>query len=69
MARSLPPIVWDILQALLDQAEQPGRSRVTRVRLNEQRYPAYYAEHNAAPRRETNAALQELASQEMVRLG
>lgn len=69
MARSLPPIVWDILQALLDQAEQPGRSPVARVRLNEQRYPAYYAEHNAAPRRETNAALQELASQEVVRLG
>jgi hypothetical protein len=37
--------------------------------VGERRYPTYYAEHSAAPRRETNAALQELASREVVRLG
>lgn len=38
----LLPEVKNILETLLAQAEQPGRKRVTRVRLNAQAYEWYY---------------------------
>ncbi len=57
----IPPPAQHILHALLDRFEQPGRQQVARVRLNERDHPAYYLADDAAPRRDTNAALEHLA--------
>jgi len=61
-------LVHTILNALLDQAEQPARERVVRVRLNPKQHTAYFSEHDVSPRRETNQTLKELAAQGIVRL-
>lgn len=68
MQTTLPPIARDILHALLDQHEQPQRQQVRRIRLTRQHYPAYFTDTNATPRQHTNAALQQLADEGVLRL-
>src|SRR5262245_32589205 len=57
-----------ILNALLDQYEQPGRRQVVRVRLNEDRHHDYFHAQDFAVRREANEALQRLADRGCLRL-
>ncbi len=64
----LPELARTILHTLLDRYEQPQRQTVVRVRLTAKTHPAYFAPDNAAPRSETNAALQQLAAQGIVQL-
>lgn len=64
----LPAVAGAILQTLLDRLEQPGRQRVVRVRLTENQHADYFSDRTVAPRHETNAALQELAGQGVLRL-
>lgn len=64
----LPPLAHSLLHTLLNQAEQPGRQHVIRVRLSETRHPAYFSQEDATPRRVTNAALAQLAAAGLVRL-
>lgn len=61
-------VVHTILNALLDQAEQPDRERVVRVRLNAKHHAAYFSEREVAPRRETNQTLQKLAAAGFIQL-
>ncbi|MBO0857145.1 MAG: DUF2399 domain-containing protein [Chloracidobacterium sp.] len=57
-----------ILNALLDQYEQPGRRQVVRVRLNADRHHDYFHAQDFAVRREANEALQRLADRGCLRL-
>jgi hypothetical protein len=68
MSERLPDLAYAILHTLLDRAEQPERQTVVRVRLSEQTHAAYFSPTNAAPRQATNAALQQLAAQGVLRL-
>ena len=63
---SHPDIARSLLHALLDRFEQPNRQQVARVRLSEREYPAYYSHEDAAPRHDTNAALERLAHEGVV---
>ncbi len=63
-----PSLVQQILNSLLDRFEQPGRQRVIRVRLNARDHAAYFSATTGTPRLETNAALQELARQNLLQL-
>jgi hypothetical protein len=64
----LPDTVISILHALLDQAEQPQRRNVARVRLEEKQYPDYWDRTNFQPRDEINRTLQILSKQGLVHL-
>lgn len=64
----LTPLTRNLLYTLLDRAEQPGRAQVVRVRLSVAQHPAYFSQEDATPRRETNAALTQLAVAGIVRL-
>ncbi|MBA3470928.1 MAG: DUF2399 domain-containing protein [Herpetosiphonaceae bacterium] len=66
---TLSELVQTILHTLLDQAEQPERERVVRVRLNSRQHPAYFSERDVGPRRDANQQLQQLAAQGLIRLG
>jgi hypothetical protein len=68
MSDHLPDLARAILHTLLDRAEQPERQTVVRVRLSEQTHTAYFSPTDAAPRQATNAALQQLAHQGVLRL-
>jgi hypothetical protein len=68
MSERLPDLARALLHTLLDRAEQPERQTVVRVRLSEQTHAAYYSPTDAAPRQATNAALQQLAAQGVLRL-
>lgn len=68
MSNHIPDPARLILHTLLDRHEQPERQTVVRVRLNEQAHPAYFLPANAAPRSATNATLQQLAEQGVLRL-
>lgn len=68
MSEHLPNLACTILHTLLDRHEQPDRQTVVRVRLSEQMYPVYFLATDAAPRQTTNAALQQLADQNVLRL-
>jgi hypothetical protein len=60
--------VISILHALLDQAEQPQRQHIARVRLEEKQYPDYWDRMNFQPRDTINQAFQTLAKQGIVDL-
>src|SRR5512141_217359 len=60
-AAELPEPARAVLHTLLDCFEQPGRRQVARVRLSERDHPAYFSPEDAAPRRATHAALEQLA--------
>jgi hypothetical protein len=68
MQRELPGPARSILDALLDQFEQPGRQRVVRVRLNEVQHYDYFHADDVAVRRDANELLQRLAEQGSLRL-
>ena len=68
MKPEIPSPARAILGALLDQYEQPQRQRVARVRLAVQDQPAYFATEEVKPRQQTNAFLQTLAAQGVVKL-
>jgi hypothetical protein len=68
MSERLPDLARAILHTLLDRADQPERQTVVRVRLSKQAHAAYYSPTDAAPRQATNAALQQLAAQGVLRL-
>jgi hypothetical protein len=61
-------LVRTILHALLDQAEQPERARVVRVRINQKQHPSYFSSQDAAPRHAANRSLQQLADAGALRL-
>jgi hypothetical protein len=68
MPSELPSPARSILNALLDQFEQPGRQRVVRVRLNEVQHYDYFHADDVAVRRGANKVLQRLAEQGSLRL-
>lgn len=68
MSTHLPELAHALLHTLLDRHEQPERQTVVRVRLHEQTHPAYFSSTDATPRQDTNTALQQLASQGVLRL-
>jgi Uncharacterized protein conserved in bacteria C-term(DUF2220) len=68
MQSELPGPARSILNALLDQFEQPGRQRVVRVRLDEVRHYDYFHADDVAVRRDANELLQRLAEQGSLRL-
>jgi hypothetical protein len=68
MRNELGRLTRSILNALLDQYEQPGRRQVVRVRLNEYRHHDYFHAQDFAVRREANEALQQLADRGCLRL-
>jgi hypothetical protein len=68
MRSELGRLTRSILNALLDQYEQPGRRQVVRVRLNEDRHHDYFHAQDFAVRREANEALQRLADRGCLRL-
>ncbi len=68
MPSNLSPVVRAVLASLLDQAEQPNRQRVARVRLNDTEHPSYFSERDVAPRREANETLVALAQRGFVKL-
>jgi hypothetical protein len=68
MPTELTPLARAILDALLDQFEQPARRRVARVRLNERDHRDYFHAPDFAARRDTNRALQQLAERGCLRL-
>ena len=68
MRIELGRLTRSILNALLDQYEQPGRRQVVRVRLNEDRHHDYFHAQDFAVRREANEALQRLADRGCLRL-
>lgn len=57
-----------ILAQLLDRFERPNRKTVVRVRLNPADHLLYHAADDPTPRHETNAYLQTLAHQGIVKL-
>lgn len=68
MRIELGRLTRSILNALLDQYEQPGRRQIVRVRLNEDRHHDYFHAQDFAVRREVNEALQRVADQGCLRL-
>jgi Uncharacterized protein conserved in bacteria C-term(DUF2220) len=68
MLNELPSPARSILNALLDQFEQPGRQRVVRVRVNEVQHYDYFHADDVAVRRDANELLQRLAEQGALRL-
>src|SRR5262245_32459231 len=68
MRIELGRLTRSILNALLDQFEQPGRRQVVRVRLNEDRHHDYFHAEDFAVRREANEALRRLADRGCLRL-
>jgi hypothetical protein len=68
MWNKLPAPARSILDALLDQYEQPGRQRVARVRLSEDRHHDYFHADDFTVRRDTNEILQRLTEQGTLRL-
>jgi Uncharacterized protein conserved in bacteria C-term(DUF2220) len=68
MPSELPGSARSILNALLDQYEQPGRQRVVRVRLNEVQHYDYFHADDVAVRRDANELLRRLAEQGSLRL-
>jgi hypothetical protein len=68
MRIELTAVARSILDALLDQCEQPSRRQVARVRLNERRHHDYFHADDFAVRRDTNEALRWLAERGCLRL-
>lgn len=68
MPIELPGLARSILNALLDQFEQPTRRQVARVRLNERQHHDYFRANDFAVRRDTNEALRRLAERGCLRL-
>jgi hypothetical protein len=68
MRIELGRLTRSILNALLDQYEQPGRRQVVRVRLNEDRHHDYFHAQDFAVRREANEEMQRLADRGFLRL-
>jgi len=68
MSLELPAVASRILGTLLDRAEQPGRRRAVRVRLDANQHHEYFSELDVRARRQTNAALEQLAAQGVVQL-
>ncbi|MGE0131942.1 MAG: Wadjet anti-phage system protein JetD domain-containing protein [Blastocatellales bacterium] len=68
MRIELPGLARLILDALLDQFEQPNRRQVARVRLNERLHHDYFHANDFAVRRDANEALRRLAEQGCLRL-
>jgi hypothetical protein len=68
MNGDLSELARAILQTLLDRYEQPERQTVVRVRLSEQAHAGYFSASDASTRQATNAALQQLADQRILRL-
>jgi len=68
MRIELPGLARLILDALLDQFEQPARRQVARVRLNERQHHDYFHANDFAVRRDTNEALRRLAERGCLRL-
>lgn len=58
----------EILSALLDQAEQPGRVNKPRVSITAGLFPAYWSQDSGEVRRATNSALTELSDEHIVEL-
>jgi hypothetical protein len=65
---NLLPEVIVILEALLAQAEQPGRKQVVRVRLNKRDHYWYFSDEEIGLRRKVNEQLQWLATKGWLRL-
>ncbi len=61
-------VVRLLLEALLDQFEQPERRRVARVRLDRQRHHAYFQAADVGARRDANDELQRLAERGCLKL-
>jgi hypothetical protein len=57
-----------LLHTLLDRLEQPSRSRVVRVRLNETDHASYFDAHDVQTRQDVNDELSALAKQNTVTL-
>lgn len=57
-----------LLHTLLDRLEQPLRSRVVRVRLNETDHASYFDTHDVQTRQDVNGELSALAKQNAVTL-
>ena len=68
MPSNLSPVVRAVLASLLDQAEQPNRQRVARVRLDDAEHPLYFSERDVAPRREANESFVALEQRGLVKL-
>lgn len=68
MPSELPNLLNSILDALLDQLEQPNRRRVVRIRLNEDQHYDYFHANDFAVRRNINETLQHLAAQGCLKL-
>ncbi len=68
MPIELSAVARSILDALLDQFEQPNRRQVARVRLNERQHHDYFHANDFAARRDTNEALRRLAERDCLRL-
>lgn len=54
------PLTLQILNELLEQAEQIGRQRLPRVRLSERTHPAYFSNEDVRPRQALHADLEQL---------
>jgi hypothetical protein len=67
-ATTMNSLTLHLLNTLLDRLEQPQRSRVVRVRLNEADHISYFDAHDVAVRQETNTELSTLAKQNAVTL-
>lgn len=68
MPIELPAVARAILDALLDQFEQPNRRQVARVRMNERQHHDYFHANDFAVRRDTNESLRRLAERGCLRL-
>jgi predicted N-acetyltransferase YhbS len=68
MRIELPDLARSILDALLNQFEQPNRRRVARVRLNERQHHEYFYANDFAVRRDANEVMRRLAEQGCLRL-
>lgn len=68
MLIELPALARSILDALLDQYEQPNRRHTARVRLNERQHHDYFYANDFTVRRDANEALRRLAEQGCLRL-
>ena len=62
------PLTTTLLHTLLDRLEQPSRSRVVRVRLNETDHASYFDAHDVQTRQDVNDELSVLAKQNTVTL-